>query len=420
MVSISEYGKIGKDKYDSEKYTSETIDKYQFEELESFAKDNSKVFRYVNKNTLQAVNGYVGVIKTENLTLEILPKIHQKVYEENQEKENQKNRDILNKMLLKVLNPNALEGTNADLDSLEDMNIFEVFIKMFANSVDELIRKGVKSDYMLQEDNLPYLKGKIQFSNHIRYNLAHKERFYVEFDEYLPDRVENRLIKTCIDFLLDKSQDSENQRLLREQLFFFDDVSYSTNIEYDISCIQDLHGGMEHYETPLNFAKIFLQNKSFTPTVGDDSAFSFLFPMAVIFERYVEVLLRDSGIDVESKFNNEYFLENEDKNDKQISLEPDYMFKFDNKRIVADAKWKLYDEDKETNLKREDIFQVYSYMSYFDSDRGYIFTPKIHNSNTIEVYSFQKKERPEKYFQQKQLIVYKIDLEKDKINLIGE
>ncbi|MEA2017434.1 MAG: hypothetical protein U9N59_03205, partial [Campylobacterota bacterium] len=254
--SISEYGKIGTDKY-VYKYASETITSAQLKELKEFnEKSSNNFFRIIDSNTLQAVNNYVGVIQTNNVTLEILPKI----YDGNKDTNKQQNRNIFNKMLLKINKlPTEIKGSNANLDAMKDMNIFEVYISMFANSIEELIQKGIKSDYITVEDNLNYLKGKIQFSNHIRYNLAHKEKFYVEFDEYIEDRVENRLLKTCINFLLDKSKNNENQSKLREQLFFFDKVSYSSNIEYDLSCVIDLHRGMEYYDLPLKFAKIFLK-----------------------------------------------------------------------------------------------------------------------------------------------------------------
>ena len=239
---------------------------------------------------MQAINNYVGVIQTKSLSLEILPKIYSKDTSKDSEK---KSREIFIKMFLTVNQlPLKVDGTEAHLDTMKDMNIFEVFITMFANSVDELIKKGIKSDYITVEDNLSYLKGKIKFSDHIRYNLAHKEKFYVEYDEYIEDRVENRLLKTCIKFLLDKSTDDLNQSKLREQLFFFDHVSHSTNIEYDLSCVRDLHRGMEYYDLPLKFAKIFLRDESFTPNRGESSGFSYLFPMDKIFESYVEELLK--------------------------------------------------------------------------------------------------------------------------------
>ena len=414
--AISEYGYIGcgKNYSDHNKYSSSSINCEQFKELEEFHKNSSKtIFTYVPNckgKVLQAINNYVGVIQTQNLSLEILPKI----YDGNKEQEN---RDIFVKMLLKIYNiPKEIEGTEAFLDTSKDMNLFEAFIKMFVTSVNDLIRKGIKSDYITVEDNLFYLKGKLLFSNHIRHNLVHKERFYVEYDEYIEDRVENRLLKTCIEFLLSKSTDDKNQTMLREQLFFFDQVSISSNIELDFSKITYNHRGMEHYELPLKFAEIFLKNEAFSPTKGASYGFSFLFPMDKIFENYVEELLKenDSITNLKTKFKGEEKLLacSSDADNKIIGLEPDYTFTIDNNLVIADAKWKLIEEDNNgvSKIKREDVYQMYAYLNYFSSNTGYIFAPKISNIQECEEYRFIKTDENT----DKILKIYYIDLINEK------
>ena len=412
--SISEYGHIGygNNYQANNSFTSQKLDDKgrQFKELEEFHKNNSDFFEYVNSHTLKSKGNYVGLIQTKSLVLEILPKVYTSSNDE------QNSRDIFLNMLLKINDiPQAKDGTNASVDTHE-MNIFEVFITLFVNHVDEMIRKGIKSDYITVEDNLNYLKGKIQFSNHIRYNLAHKEKFYVEYDEYIEDRVENRLLKTCIDFLLDKSTNSDNQSRLRQQLFFFDEVSYSTNIEYDLSCVQNIHRGMEHYELPLKFTEIFLTNQSFTPIKGDNKAFSLLFQMNIIFERYVAKLLENCSlvVSLETAMKGKYNLLTENnRNKKKVSIEPDYIMNKDVKNkntIIGDAKWKLMEKENDTKLNPNDIYQVYSYLHYFDSDIGYIFTPKLlddSEEHKIDEYKFQSmKDEPPK----KKLYIYYVDL----------
>ena len=174
--SISEYGHIGYgDNYQpNSSFASANIDKTQFKELEEFHKNNSYFFEYVNNSTFKSKGNYVGLIQTKCLVLEILPK----VYTSNNDEQN--SRDIFLNMLLKINNiPQAKDGTNANVDT-KKMNIFEVFITLFINHIDTLIKKGIKSDYITVEDNLNYLKGKLQLSKHLRHNLVHKEKFYVE------------------------------------------------------------------------------------------------------------------------------------------------------------------------------------------------------------------------------------------------
>jgi len=201
---------------------------------------------------------------------------------------------------------------------------------MFVNYLDELIHKGLKSSYISKEDNQFFLKGKLKFNQHIKQNYIHKERFYVEFDEYLPDRVENRLLKSTIQLLLKKTNDYENKKALRQQLFIFDEVNLSLNYDADISKI-NLHRGMEYYEMPLRFAKVFLRHHSFTSLRGKDNVFALLFPMEKVFENYMEFVLKNSKEELGIKEvlvngrSDEYLLNNGEC--YMARLQPDYLLK---------------------------------------------------------------------------------------------
>jgi len=243
-VTISEYGYIGCDNIstNNDKFVGKRdLEPLLFQELYDFwlqDEDTQKVLSFKNKQCLKAIN-YVGVIQTKNLSLEILPKIY------NNEKEDE-TRHIFIEMLKTLLNINEIQVNKADLSTTKNQNIYEIFIKMFIESVDKLIHKGIKSQYLEKKENQPFLKGKIQFNQHIKQNYIHKERFYVSFDEYMPNRVENRLLKSTISLLLKKTRNYENKKNLRQQLFIFDVVDFSFNHETDIQKV-NLHRGMEHY-----------------------------------------------------------------------------------------------------------------------------------------------------------------------------
>ena len=161
-----------------------------------------------------------------------------------------------------------------------------IFISMFLDEVSKLIKIGIKSDYVELKDNLNFLKGKLKISEQIRKNIVHKERFYVCYQEFSIDRAENRLIKSTLEFLYKRSKSSRNQRLIREYLLIFDEISSSSDINADFSRLK-LNRQTKYYEQALLWSKIFLQNKSFSPYRGSDVAFALLFDMNKLFESYV-------------------------------------------------------------------------------------------------------------------------------------
>jgi len=252
---VSEYGYIYTKKPDNlkSKFIHTEVTKHQFDELYDYWKqnDNAKKILKFDGYSLKTQN-YVGIIQTKSLSIEILPKIFES------ENDEDKTRTIFIEMLKPLLNIKEAQVNKANVSVTKNKNIYEIFIAMFIEYIDELIHKGLKSQYISKEDNQFFLKGKLKFNQHIKQNYIHKERFYVEFDEYMQDRVENRLLKSTINLLLKKTNNYDNKRKLRQQFFVFDEVNLSSNYDIDISKI-NIHRGMEYYEIPLRFAKVFLK-----------------------------------------------------------------------------------------------------------------------------------------------------------------
>lgn len=419
QITISEYGFIGCDNIptDKTKFVSDrTLNKKEFYELKNYwesSKETFKLFTLESPTCLKATN-YVGVVQTHSLSLEILPKIYKKTNE-------QQHRKILIEMLKPLIGINEIFIDEADLDISEYANIYELFITMFVKEVDRLIHKGLKSEYILQEENQPFLKGKLKLNEHLKRNYIHRERFFVEYDEYLQDRVENRLLKSSINLLLSHSNDYENKKALRQQLFIFDSVAFSTNYEIDFTKV-NLHRGMEHYEKAIRFAEVFLLNSSFSSVRGNDSVFSMLFPMEKVFEDYMEYVLENSkevlGINKIhiNGYKGDWLLQN--GNCKMINQQPDYLLEMNNEQIiVCDAKWKLFDvnenESKDCfsmSLSSTDVYQILSYLNYYDyvCDTAYIFAPKTDDFNNEQTFNYLKYKNQ---VNGKKLVVVPVDLD---------
>lgn len=404
-ITISEYGFIGCDNIntDDNKFVGvRDLESDIFKELYDFwleDKETQKVFSFENKNCLKATS-YVGVIQTKNLSVEILPK----TYTKKEEKQTQRN--VFIEMLKALLNINEIQINRADLSTTKNRNIYEMFISLFVQSIEKLIHRGLKSQYVEKEDNQFFLKGKLKFNEHIKRNLIHKERFYVEFDEYLQDRAENRLLKSTIELLLRKTNDFENKRNLRQQLFIFDEVSLSRNYESDFKKV-NTHRGMEHYELPLRFVDVFLRNKSFTSLRGKENVFALLFPMEKVFENYMEFVLKNSKESlnlskvIPNGYSGDYLLSH--GTCEIINQQPDYVLEtLDSSLIICDAKWKLFEiatnkskkckNYEKVNIASNDAYQIFSYLHYYYAEStAFLFVPDTETTKVIEL-SFIKEE----------------------------
>ena len=298
-------------------------DQDPFKAVDAFTRENFAAVEFLKpgrdkkSDFLQAQN-YVGIIQTKSGdSLEILPKIHDNDNGSNKEAVENSKRILLR--MLKTLKNHLFKNINiANLKSL-NLPLLEIFISMFLDEVSKLIKIGIKSDYVELEDNLKFLKGKLKISEQIRKNIVHKERFYVCYQEFSIDRAENRLIKSTLEFLYRRSKSSKNQRLIREYLFIFDEISSSSDINADFSRLK-LNRQTKHYGQALLWSKIFLQNKSFSPYRGSDMAFALLFDMNRLFESYVGNFIKKKLPDIILQHRGKYLIE-EPRRD--FGLKPD-------------------------------------------------------------------------------------------------
>ncbi|MCT7433727.1 McrC family protein [Aliarcobacter cryaerophilus] len=348
------------------------IKKETFDSLEKFVLENEKTAQYLKITTkngfgkvLQAQN-YVGVIQTKDgTTIEILPKIKNATIE--------KSKEILIKMLKTLKNSPFKNLSVANLKSSK-IPLFEIFISMFLEELTVLVRNGIKSDYISKEENLKFLKGKLKISEQIKYNTIHKERFFVQYEEFISNRVENRIIKTTLQFLYNKSKLNKNQQRIREFLFVFDEIEISHNIKTDFSKIK-LNRQMKDYEQVLLWCKTFLFENSFSPYKGNDIAFALLFDMNLLFESFVYSYLKKSSNfqDIKSQDRTHYLAY--ENGIGRFRLKPDIVI--NGGKIIADTKWKILSEDKAYNgVLQDDMYQLYAYgTKYNNCEKIYLIYP---------------------------------------------
>ena len=240
-----------------------------------------------------SVNNYVGVIQTpKGHQIQILPKIDLGLDENDSNEINSfaQTKKIFLKMIrsLRDLPIKHLDTTNLKTEKLP---IFEIFIRMYLQEAIILAKRGLKSAYLEHEDNLRFYKGKLMVSEHIKQNTAHKERFYMRYDEYDLNRPENRLIKSTLLKLMSLSTNEQNQKEIRQVLTFFELMEPSTNYERDFSLVKK-DRTVKDYEMILRWSKVFLLNQSFSTFTGHSQSWALLFPMETVFESYVAQELR--------------------------------------------------------------------------------------------------------------------------------
>lgn len=236
-----------------------------------------------NVGDVVSIKNYVGLIQMKNgYQVQILPKIS---FSKGEDPGNIETKKIFLRMLRSMKDFPGKVFNDASL-KVDRMNLYEIFINMYLQEVRQLVKRGIKSAYVSQEDNLRYFKGKLMLSQHIKANVGHAERFYVVYDEFHPNRPENKLIKATLLKLQKLTTSAENSKEIRQLLIAFEMVEPSTNYSKDFSRVV-IDCNTKNYEVLMQWSKVFLMNKSFTTFSGKNTSRALLFPMESVYESYV-------------------------------------------------------------------------------------------------------------------------------------
>lgn len=343
-----------------------------------------------NVGEVVSIRNYVGLIQMKNgFQIQVLPKI---AFGE-EDKDNAKTKKVFLKMLRSMKNfPSKM--FNDALLKINQMNLYELFINMYLQEVRQLVKHGIKSSYVEQKDNLHYYKGKLLVNEHVRENLIHKERFYVSYDAFHPNRAENRLVKATLIKLQKLTTSAENSKEIRQLLTTFETVDASVNYVKDFSKVV-LNRNTKDYETLLQWSKVFLMNKSFTTFSGSTVSRALLFPMESVYESYIAQQMKKvmgaEGWDVSSQDKGHYLFT---APKKQFALRPDLVMKKDDRIIILDTKWKSLVNNERINygISQADMYQMYAYSKKYNTSEIWLLYPANDEMRNHEPIKFEERE----------------------------
>lgn len=370
------------------------LTEYLFSSVKDEGKQLFKVMNITNHHYDKAIQlkNYVGLIelpKSKN-RIEILPK----VYSGNKEiSDINAIKNILLSMLSSLKDFPALDLGSTSVDT-KRMCLYEIFIRIFLGRLLELVKRGLKSDYSEVTENSNYFRGCLEIALQIKHNAAHGERFYVRHDEYNLSRPENRILKSAVIKLLKVTEDQENAFLARRLLVYFDEIPESTDFEADYRRIS-FDSSNQGYLGVIQWAMVFLRNKSFSIFGGTTTGQSLLFPMDRIFEQYVASQIARLINLHNKKYGTHYRFVSQDATKylfdvpKSFKIRPDIKIS-DEETVLLDTKWKiLSDKGNKTNISQEDMYQMYAYSKRYNAGLVYLLYPESQTTASIKQRDFE-------------------------------
>ena len=351
--------------------TGPGLHKQDLQDLEEFAKsthvstdDGYRPVLHFGRHGSLKTGNHVGVITTKRgKVVEILPKID---LGGATDPGHEQTREVFLTMLRDY---RGLKGAAnlppSDIQSLRRFPMLEVFIRLFLENVGRLVRAGLGRRYVLTRENLPFLRGRIVFRQHLRENLIDRSRFFVEHDELSPNRPANRLIRTALDRLRPIVRNQRNKRLLADLEPAFSAVPAARDPRTDW-LRHTVDRSMPHYNPVMPWVELLLFNQGLATWSGRHVNRSLLFPMEAVFEDFVTRSFRrhqsEFGVVAQGPRKTMASFQG----DPVFGTQPDIAFRDSSGsvRFILDAKWKSVGgphANPVPDVASADAYQLYAY-----------------------------------------------------------
>lgn len=346
------------------------------DKLQSFLKCQNlepalKITRQVIKT-----KSWVGVIKYKKLHLEILPKL---ICDKND------NIQILNNLLFMLSYTKKLNIKTSNVAKLSTSKnpFIEVLIREFAQSLFDSLKRFTPKKYVREEENLNYLKGKLKFSENIRYNSSNQAKFYCEFDEFSENNLLNQLflfVSTC---LYNISNDSYNKKTLKFIMNYYSDIQLIRFDRFKAEKIK-LSRNQELFRKPFTLAKMFVERTSVDLSKNKFENITLIWDMNKLFEEFIFEIMKKSP----NEWGWEFVAQKGkrllcgDTNKKRNTFVDIYCKRnSDSYSIILDTKYKkLQSSDDFSNA---DVFQVSSYCLLHGAKHAILLYPRYDEEKPI-------------------------------------
>lgn len=323
---------------------------------------------------------WVGVIKYKNTNFQILPKlIYTKKYKEDYDdkiKEETKS-NILKNLIFMLSYTKKLDiKTSNDAKLLTSKNPFiEILIREYAKSLFDCLKRFTPKKYVREENNLNYLKGKIKFTENIRYNSSNLAKFYCEYDEFSENNILNQLflfVSTC---LYNISNDSNNKKTLKFIMNYYSDIKLVRFDKFNAEKIK-LSRNQELFKKPFNLAKMFVEKTSVDLSKNKFENITLIWDMNKLFEEFVFEIMKKNESELGCKLTAQRGrkLLVGDTSKKRNTFVDIIIEKINGEKIVLDTKYKKFVSSDD--FSNADVFQVSTYCLLHKAKHAILLYPK--------------------------------------------
>ncbi|EKY3119204.1 McrC family protein [Cronobacter turicensis] len=402
MIQVREYALLTCDNSQPASMDLGIVSEATFSWLEQLQQKWSGASQIVSREGKRflRLGNYVGYLQSPNgESIEILPKT---TFEAPTEVTLL--RQLLRRMLSASVGITPREANQAVLQR-SDQPLHEWIISEFLRYLADLVRKGLRFDYHLIEDeHSAFIRGQLNVTAQMRMPPGRGAHFHVRYAEFSPQRIENRLLRTALDWVLKMTQAGQNWRQANTLCHQLDGIEpFYDTIRLPIEQWSD-GKYLYAYRAIKPWCQLILEKLNPDFQHGLHQGISLLFPMEKLYEGWVGhrlalSLQKDYRLIKQAKHH--YLLEHvpagESTPQQWFMLKPDFLIT-GAQVMVLDAKWKLVDSRADNGLRKyeisqADLYQMFAYGQKYLQGKGnmmLIYPRHQFYNNPLPAFQFDK------------------------------
>lgn len=267
---------------------------------------------------------------------------------------------------------NLEERDRTKVNSEKSTDLVDLFAKVLINGITYLFKRGLNRQYIVFEEDISSIRGKLNISNTIKQNLLRKSKTWCEFDELSYNVLHNQILKATINSLLHYNKlDNDLKRSLKEIFKRFYTVDL-IKLESHLFNKVRLDRNNQYYKFLLNVCQIIFDNLVINEENGELEFADFVrdeSQMARLFENFVKNFYKHEQkvFNVHSEYIS-WGWQSEDEDAMRLlpKMLTDVSLERDSQKIIIDTKYyknALTNRYEANKLISPNLYQIFAYLN---------------------------------------------------------
>ena len=270
------------------------------------------------------------------------------------------------------------EGETVDVESEKFGGLVDLFGKVLNEGVSRLVSRGLDRDYLVVQEDVRGVKGKLDLATTIKKNLLLNGRTHCTFDELSYDVPQNRILKATLRSLALVSTFDPAQRRRSEHLYRKLDAVSDVPLTASLFRTVRIHRNNRFYSFLLHLCRIIRENLLVNQENGISTFYDFREDdqqMGLLFQQFVRTFLeRETSYKVSAPKIDWLGSESSESDLRHLpSMQTDLVLRAAERTVIVDTKFYKDPLDRRFDGRRvhsDNLYQIFSYVTNWPATGG--------------------------------------------------